>query len=127
MSTPGDLEQRLSAIARRGTLRITTIGRRSGKPHTVPIWFVVEGTTLYLGTLNANRDWVRNAAKNPEVRLDVAGLGFRGRVATVTEPALERHIHELIARKYWMAWIGSWFGQGPDRVFRVDAVVAATS
>jgi deazaflavin-dependent oxidoreductase (nitroreductase family) len=115
-----DLASRLAALGDRSTLRITTRGRRTGKAHTVPIWFVVDATTLYLGTLNAKRDWVRNLRKTPEVTLEVGDLRVRGRAQVVTEPALEGRIRDLLARKYWMAWIGSWFGMGPDATFRVN-------
>jgi nitroimidazol reductase NimA-like FMN-containing flavoprotein (pyridoxamine 5'-phosphate oxidase superfamily) len=122
-----DLAARLAAVADRSTCRITTRGRRTGRPHTVPIWFLVEGTTVYLGTLNTERDWVRNLEKSPEVTLDVDGLRIHGHAATVHDAALENHVHELLAHKYWMAWIGSWFGKGPARTFRVDDVAAEVS
>ena len=117
-----DLGARLAVVRNRGTLRITTRGRRSGKPHSVPIWFLVEDTTVFLATLNADRDWVRNAARTPEVELAVDALRLRGRVSTVTDPGLEAHVRDLLARKYWMAWIGFWFGRGPARTFRVDGL-----
>ena len=117
---PDSLTARLAAVKDRSTCRITTRGRRTGRPHTRTIWFVVEDTVLYLATLNARRDWVRNAQKNPEVELDLGSLRVRGRLTTITEPALEAHVRDLLARKYWMAWIGSWFGKGPERTFRVD-------
>ena len=69
-----DLPARLAAIKDRGTLRITTRGRRTGKPHTVTIWFVVDGATLYLATLNAKRDWVRNLRKTPDAALEVESV-----------------------------------------------------
>ncbi len=121
-----NLAKRLATVQDRSTLRITTRGRRSGKPHTVPIWFVTEGPTVYLGTLNARRDWVRNLTKTPEVDLEVGDLRLRGRGRVVADPAAEAHIRNLLARKYWMAWIGSWFGQGPDRTFRIDDVEVTT-
>jgi hypothetical protein len=120
-----DLTTRLAAVQDRSTLRITTRGRRTGKPHTVPIWFAVEGTALYLGTLNARRDWVRNLRKTSDVTLDVADLRLRGRASVVTDTTLEERIHGLLARKYWAAWIGSWFGMGPDATFRVDQLEVA--
>ncbi|HSV08250.1 MAG TPA: nitroreductase/quinone reductase family protein [Candidatus Binatus sp.] len=120
-----DLAARLASVKDRGTLRITTRGRKSGRPHGVPIWFLVEGTTVFLATLNADRDWVRNVARTPEVELDVDALRLRGRASTVSDPGLEAHIRDLLARKYWMAWIGSWFGMRPARTFRVDALAAA--
>ena len=120
-----DLAADLARVKDRGTLAISTRGRRTGRPHTKPIWFVVDGTTVYLATLNARRDWVRNAQKNPDVVLAVDGLRLRGRLATVADAALEAHVRALLGRKYWMAWIGSWFGAGPERTFRVDGLAPA--
>ena len=122
---PDSLSERLAAVSDRSTCRITTRGRRTGKPHSRIIWFVVEDTVLYLGTLNPRRDWVRNAQKNPDVELDLGALRVRGRLSTITDPALDTHVHELIAGKYWAAWIASWFGKGPERTFRVDQVTPA--
>jgi len=88
----------------------------------VPIWFLVEDTTVFPATLNADRDWVRNAARTPEVELDLDALRLRGRVSTVTDPGLEAHVRDLLARKYWMAWIGSLFVSRPARTSRVDGL-----
>ena len=63
---------------------------------------------------------MRNAAKTPDVTLDVDGVRVRGQAKTITDPALEAHVRALLARKYWAAWIGSWFGLAPARTFRVD-------
>jgi hypothetical protein len=46
-----DLAARLAAVKDRGTLRITTRGRRTGKSHAVTVWFVGEGAALFLVTL----------------------------------------------------------------------------
>jgi hypothetical protein len=91
----------------------------------VTIWFVADGTTLYLATLNARRDWVLNLQKTPDVTLDFDGVRVRGRATAIADPAADAHVRELLARKYWMAWIGSWFGKGPERTFRVEGVQPA--
>ena len=122
---PDSLSERLAAVKDRSTCRITTRGRRTGKPHTRIVWFAVEDTAVYLGTLNARRDWVRNAQKNPDVELDLGALRLRGRLSTITDPALEAHVNALIAAKYWVAWIASWFGKGAERTFRVDQLTVA--
>lgn len=120
-----DVAARLAPVADRSTARITTRGRKSGNPHTVTIWFLVDGATIYLGTLDADRDWVRNAVKTADVTLDIDGVRVRGKASVVTDAAVEAHVRALMARKYWMAWIGSWFGMGPARTFRVDDVEVA--
>ena len=125
MAPPADVAARLAAVKDRSTLRITTRGRKTGKPHTVPIWFVVDGATVYLATLDARRDWVRNAGKTPDVVLDFDGVRVRGHASVVTDPQVEAHVRDLLARKYWMAWIASWLGKRPDRAFRVDGVAPA--
>ena len=122
MPASADVAARLAPVAKRSTARITTRGRKSGRPHTVTIWFVVDGPTIYLGTLDARRDWVRNAAKTPDVTLDVDGVRARGKVRPLGDPSAEAHARSLLARKYWMAWIGSWFGLRPARTFRMDDV-----
>ncbi|MGH8991736.1 MAG: nitroreductase family deazaflavin-dependent oxidoreductase [Acidimicrobiia bacterium] len=51
---------------------MTTTGRRTGRPHTIEIWFVVSGRSLYLmagGRHSA--DWVRNLMADPAVRVRV--------------------------------------------------------
>ena len=62
---------RLKAVAGRQTLTLTHYGRKSGKPYEVTIWFVLEGDKVYLGTANANRQWVRNVQKTPKIRLSI--------------------------------------------------------
>jgi deazaflavin-dependent oxidoreductase (nitroreductase family) len=47
---------------------LTTIGRVSGRPHTIEIWFALQDRTLYLLSGGADRsDWVRNLIRHPEV------------------------------------------------------------
>jgi len=119
--TEGDeLARRLAAVAGRSTLRITTRGRRSGKRHSVPIWFVVDGRRIVFGTLNAERDWVRNAKKTPEVELEVGDLQLRGRFSVVTGTAPAAEVRRLIAGKYWLARIASWLGFTSREVYAVD-------
>jgi deazaflavin-dependent oxidoreductase (nitroreductase family) len=115
----------LAAVADRSTLRITTRGRKSGQPHTVTVWFVVDGPTIYLTTLDATRDWVRNLEKTPEVEIEVGTLRLQGRGSTVTDAALDAQIRAQLVDKYWLAWVGSWFGKGPERTFRIDDLRAA--
>ena len=62
---------------------LTTRGRRTGRPHTLEIWFVVVGASAYLMAGGRDRaDWVRNLMADPEVTLQVGEETWpaRGRV-----------------------------------------------
>jgi F420H(2)-dependent quinone reductase len=54
---------RLRRVAGKQTTTLTHIGRKTGKPHEVTIWFVLDGDKLYIGTANVNRQWVRNVQR----------------------------------------------------------------
>lgn len=59
---------------------LTTVGRRSGTPHTIEIWFARSGPTLYLLAGGRHRaDWVRNLVATPAVRVRVGESELSGR------------------------------------------------
>ena len=84
---------------------LTTLGRVSGRPHTIEIWFALQGSTLYLLSGGGDRsDWVRNLSARPAVtvrigRRDAAELAGRARVV---EPGSEEDelARRLVAGKY---------------------------
>jgi hypothetical protein len=124
-SAPSDsalMTDQLRAVAHQKECRVTTAGRRTGNPHTVTTWFVADGDTIYLGTLDETRDWVRNARASGHVTLDFGSLAVTGTFGDVTDPRVDTQVRHRLQRKYWMAWIGGWFGRGPARTFRVGDV-----
>ena len=115
----------LAAVRDRRSAQLTTTWRRSGKPHTVTVWFVVDGDAIYLTTLDPSRDWVRNAKKTPEVRLDFGGTVLAGRLRVVTDATLEARIRRALRHKYWIAWVGGLLGQGPKETYVIEALQPA--
>jgi len=113
-------QKKLEALKQISTCRITTRGRKTGRPHSVPIWFVVgEERRIYLGTLRMGRDWPKNVAVNPGVSLQIGDLQLAGEARLVTDEAERANIESQLASKYWAAWIGSWLGFKPQGVFEV--------
>jgi len=125
MSTSNDVPPLLERVAREKTVRLVTRGRKSGKPREVTIWFVVDGDAIGLGTLNDQRNWVRNARAGGDVELVFASGRLRGRFREVTDDAAARDsVRRGMARKYWPAWVASWFGIGQRFAFRVEGLRA---
>jgi hypothetical protein len=113
------LKQRLAPLKDRSTLRLTTLGRKTGRRHTVTTWFLVDGETVYLATLKMKRDWPRNVMKNGHVELDIAGQIFKGQAQQIVDAKQLERVKTLLAKKYWAAWLGSWFGMGLEGAFAV--------
>jgi deazaflavin-dependent oxidoreductase (nitroreductase family) len=78
---------RLRRVAGKQTTRLTHYGRKTGKPHEVTIWFVLDSDKLYIGTANVNRQWVQNAQKTPQVKLSIAGENIEGAARFLTDRA----------------------------------------
>ncbi len=115
-----DWQEKLDAVKRRSTCRLTTRGRRTGRPHTVTIWFAIEEGRVYLATLRLGRDWPKNVLANPEATLAIGDVKLLGCVRRVTDGEPRAHIESLIAKKYWGARIAGWLGFKPQGVFEVE-------
>src|SRR5919199_4076391 len=51
---------------------LTTIGRRTGRPHRIEIWFAAQDGRLYLMSGGRERaDWVRNLQATPQVTVEL--------------------------------------------------------
>lgn len=95
---------RLRHVAGKQTTRLTHYGRKTGKPHEVTIWFVLDDERLYVGTANVNRQWVRNVQKTPQIKLSIGSEVFEGTARFLAERAEHERAMAAIRRKYWMYW-----------------------
>lgn len=79
---------------------LTTTGRRSGRPHTIEIWFVREGSTLHLMAGGRDTsDWVRNLVREPAVSVRIAEAIHDGMARVVEEGTDE----DVVARAAMLA------------------------
>ena len=86
-----DTAQWLAGIALVECCDITTIGRRTGRPHTVEIWFGVVGDELCLISGNGpTADWYRNLLVEPRVDVRIDSVMVAGHARPVVDPAERR-------------------------------------
>jgi deazaflavin-dependent oxidoreductase (nitroreductase family) len=80
---------------------LTTVGRVSGEPHEIEIWFALEGSVLYMLSGGGDRsDWVRNLRANPGVTIRL-GTDTRTALArVVAEPDEDALARRLLVEKY---------------------------
>jgi deazaflavin-dependent oxidoreductase (nitroreductase family) len=80
---------------------VTTVGRRTGKPHTIEIWFAARNDTLYiLAGGGETADWVQNVVVDPSAVVKIGDHAYRGTGRIVTEPDEATLARELIPTKY---------------------------
>ena len=92
------LKNRLSRL---NEITITVTGRKSGRPISVPVWFVLEDGKLYLLPVSgSDTQWYKNVLKNPSLRIDAGGDTAELRAVPVTEPKQVSAIVEKFRAKH---------------------------
>jgi len=66
-------------------IHLTTTGRRSGKQHTVELWFALGNGKVFLSHEGKETDWMMNIKSNGEVTFEIGGRNFNGRAHYVDE------------------------------------------
>ena len=80
---------------------LTTVGRVSGRPHRIEIWFALEGETLYMLSGGGERsDWVKNLRRDPAVTVEIGSGLFAGRARVVSGTAEDERARALVHDKY---------------------------
>jgi deazaflavin-dependent oxidoreductase (nitroreductase family) len=102
---------RTEFLVRRGTvalmyLYLTTMGRRSGLPREIEIWFTERDGRFYvIAEHRESAQWVRNILADPHVRIRVGDRAFTATARPLSderEPELVRAVKDLSYAKY--AW-----------------------
>jgi proline iminopeptidase len=75
-------------------LLLTTTGRKSGKPRTIPLIYAQDGDRYVIvaskGGAPEHPGWYRNLVKSPDVELQVEDRVFRARARTASGEERER-------------------------------------
>ena len=74
---------------------LETKGRKTEKTHRVELLVVRYNEKLYFSRRNANSDWLKNAIKNPDVRVEINGQNFVGKASLVEDDSLCKKISKL--------------------------------
>jgi hypothetical protein len=88
-------------LARYRQIKLSVIGRKSGKTISIPVWFVLEGEKLYLLPVQgSDTQWHKNVLQNPSIRIDARGAEADFRVVPTTEVKTVKSVIEKFREKY---------------------------
>ena len=74
---------------------LTTMGRKTGKEHSVWAKAVTYNDMIYFSRRNPNSDWLKNAIANPIVKVEFNGKKISGSAKLVDDDDLARKISSL--------------------------------
>jgi len=118
MSTSKDsLKERLTRYRQ---IKISVIGRKSGRTISIPVWFVLEGEKLYLLPVQgSDTQWYKNVLQNPSIRIDARGVEAGFRSAPVIDGNGVKSVIEKFRDKYRVKDVTKYYSK-----FDVAVVVA---
>ncbi|MFN2425686.1 MAG: nitroreductase family deazaflavin-dependent oxidoreductase [Candidatus Binatia bacterium] len=108
-------------IPNQSTLKLTHFGRRSGKPFDVTIWFADIDGSLWIGSLDESRNWVRNLRATGRGRVDFGSGAVDVAAEFVESEADKQRYRDAVTAKYpVLSRLIALFGIGKKRaVFRL--------
>jgi hypothetical protein len=101
VSMAGSKDGLKDRLTRYRQIKISVTGRKSGRTISIPVWFVLEGDTLYLPPVQgSDTQWYKNVLKNPSIRIDARGVDVEFRAIPVTGAQVVRSVIEKFREKY---------------------------
>ena len=101
----------LSSLNRESLLELTVVGRKTGTPRTVKIWFVATQDKIYVSSgRGSNSQWVKNLKQTPTVTCQIGSTRFQGIAVWLEEGQVRDAIFPLFFRKYFLARVFRWIG-----------------
>jgi deazaflavin-dependent oxidoreductase (nitroreductase family) len=101
---PAVTDERVArALSRGHTIDITTVGRKSGRPHRIELVFHNIDGRVVLSGLPGRRDWYANLLANPRFVFHLKGAIKADLAATaraIVEPAERRAVMERVAANW---------------------------
>jgi len=101
------------ALPRAEEVRITVVGRSSGRRITLPVWFAADARALYLlPVTGSDSAWFRNLRKNRSIALAVKGSRWKARKVTlIRNRSRVRKIADLFREKYGAGQVRKYYSR----------------
>jgi len=103
----------LQALNRESLVHLTVLGRKSGKPHTVKIWFATDaskGKVYVTSARGSDAQWVKHLRKYPQTTLQIGNTSFKGTATWREDDQVRTEVIPLFLRKYFLAKVFKWIG-----------------
>jgi len=107
--SPQDLE----TVRKEKFAYLTTSGRKTGKPHSVQVWFSMDVGKIFLSHEGGYTDWMKNIVHKGRVRIRIGRLNMEADAAILTDGESNEVGKKSLYEKYYgpapKATIDDWF------------------
>jgi deazaflavin-dependent oxidoreductase (nitroreductase family) len=94
-------DELIDRLSRYREINIAVTGRKSGRTVSVPVWFVLDGDTLYLLPVKgSDTQWYKNVLSKPSIRIDARGTGADLKAVPITNAAEVASVVAKFRAKY---------------------------
>jgi deazaflavin-dependent oxidoreductase (nitroreductase family) len=91
----------LERLGRYRQIKISVIGRKSGRRISIPVWFVLEGDKVHLLPVAGSKtQWYKNVVKNPTIGIEARDAEGEFQAVPVTGAKAVKSVVEKFREKY---------------------------
>ena len=97
-------------LERNDEIQITVSGRKSGRPITTIVWFVLDGTTLYLLPVKGSEtQWLKNLLKRPSLTISAGGVQGEFSATATTDRNMVSRVVKKFQDKYGVSEVKKYY------------------
>jgi deazaflavin-dependent oxidoreductase (nitroreductase family) len=97
-------------LSRYRQINLSTVGRKTGRTISNPVWFVLEGDELLLLPVRGSEtQWYKNLLEDPEIRIDARGAKGKFRAQPITQSKAVNSVIEKFRKKYGAADVKKYY------------------
>jgi deazaflavin-dependent oxidoreductase (nitroreductase family) len=99
-------------LSRNREITITVTGRKSGRPVSIPVWFVLEQDKLHLLPVQgSDTQWYKNVLKNPAMKIEARGAQGEIHPLPVSDTAQVAATVDKFRKKYGAADVKKYYSK----------------
>src|SRR3989441_6721320 len=98
-------------------LQITVTGRKSGREHSTPVWFVREGKTLFLMPVRGSKNqWYKNVLKSKRIKISSGEVSLELSAKLISDSKGVASVADKFRKKHGVGEVNKYYA-------RVEAAV----
>jgi deazaflavin-dependent oxidoreductase (nitroreductase family) len=102
----------MDRLARHQEINLSVTGRKSGRTISIPVWFAVEDSKLYLLPVQgSDTQWYKNVLAKPSIRIDAGKSEVDLKVVFISDAKEVASVVEKFRAKYGAANIKKYYSK----------------